>query len=71
MQKPHPFWVALAHAALPAGRPLGPQRRRRHGPAIAFQEELDHISTTLSSVAEHYGIELPPPDSPASPGCGA
>jgi hypothetical protein len=57
MQKPHPFWVALAHAALPAGRP-----------AIAFQEELDHISATLSSVAEHYGIEVPPPDSPA---CGA
>jgi hypothetical protein len=32
--------------------------------AIAFEAELDRISGYLSSVAERYGIELPPPSSP-------
>ncbi len=43
--------------------------------AIALEAELDRISGYLSSVAERYGIELPPPSStgespdlPASPG---
>jgi len=29
--------------------------------AIAFKAELDRISGYLSSVAERYAIELPPP----------
>jgi hypothetical protein len=33
--------------------------------AIAYEAELDRISGFLSSVAERYGIDLPPPSSPS------
>ena len=46
-------------------------RKGMSSQAIAFEAELARISGYLSSVAERYGIELPPPDSPASPGRGA